>query len=303
MHIDPELAKLLAKQAGVVARWQVLDPATRARIDRRIGAGRWQSPYDGVYVNHNGPLTRLQRRWAAVLAAGRDAVLTEVSVLELAEVKGFESDAIHVAVPQHRHGPDLPGVHVRRVRKLERFVHPARTLPQVRLPYAALMCAAYAPTEDNAHVVLSAVVQQGFVRVVDLEEQLAMLPKLPRRALIGETLLDLADGAQSLNEVALLRLVKSARLPQPKLQIHVATERRGAYIDGGWPDFDVWFEVDGELHREAAQWADDLDRGNELAIEQGGTRLRWSGFVVRRRPERVVDQATRALTKRGWLAP
>jgi hypothetical protein len=32
----------------------------------------------------------------------------------------------------------------------------------------------------------------------------------------------------------------------------VATERRRAYIDGGWPAYDVWFEVDGELHREAA---------------------------------------------------
>ncbi len=134
----------------------------------------------------------------------------------------------------------------------------------------------------------------------DLDDELAELPKLPRRAMIKETLLDLADGAQSVNEIAMLKLVRRAGLPVPKLQIPVATERRGAYIDGGWPDYDVWFEIDGELHREAATWADDLDRGNELAIDQGGTRLRWSGYVVRRRPERVIDQAVRALRKHGW---
>jgi hypothetical protein len=303
MHIDPELAKLLADQGGVVARWQLLDPATLARVDRRLVAGSWQARYDGVYVSHNGPLTRSQERWAGVLACRAGAALSGPTVLELAGVKGFESDLVHVAVPWPRHGPPLPGLSTTRVCKLENFIHPARTLPQVRLAYAVLSVAAGARRDDDAHAVLTSAVQQGRVSVRQLRNQLATLPKLPRRALIRESLLDIADGAQSLNEIALLQLVKSGGLPHPVLQIHVATARRRSYIDGGWPGFEVWFEVDGELHRDTDKWADDLDRGNELAIEQGGTRLRWPGFVVRRRPERVVDQATRALVKCGWPGP
>lgn len=303
MHIDPVLAKLLEDQDGVVARWQLLDPATLARVDRRLAAGKWQAPYDGVYVSHNGHLTKSQQRWAALLACRTGAALTGRTVLEIGKVKGFASEVICVAVPHPRHGPSLPGLATSRVCKLEKFVHPVKVPKQVRLPYAVLCVAAEARTDGDAHAVLCSAVQQGRVSVARLSEQLDQLPKLPRRALIRESLLDIADGAQSLNEISLLGLVKEGLLPRPVLQVHVATERRRSYIDGGWPDYGVWFEVDGELHREATQWADDLDRSNEVAIEQGGTRLRWSGFVVRRRPERVVDQAIRALRKRGWTGP
>ncbi len=143
MHIEPALAKLLAQQDGVVARWQVLDPATRARIDRRLASRRWQSPYDGVYVAHSGPPTTMQRRWAGLLAAGRGAALAGLTVLQLAEVTGIDSDLVHVAVPHKRHGPKLPGVDITRVRHFDRYVHPARSLPQLRLAYlrAQLGCA------------------------------------------------------------------------------------------------------------------------------------------------------------------
>jgi hypothetical protein len=55
----------------------------------------------------------------------------------------------------------------------------------------------------------------------------------------------------------------------------------------------VAFEVDGAGHFEIASWLDDADRHNEVALGQpaGTTMLRWPGFVVRRQPDRVVDQA------------
>jgi hypothetical protein len=160
---------------------------------------------------------------------------------------------------------------------------------------AVVDAASLARTDDDAHAILTGAVQQRLIGSVPLGEALDRRPRLPRRQLISESLLDIADGCQSLNEIAFVRAIAKAGLPRPTLQIHAATARRRAYIDGGWPGYDVWFEIDGELHAEVSTWVDDLDRANELAIEQGGRRLRWPGFVVRRHPERAVDQARRAL--------
>jgi hypothetical protein len=50
VDIDPELVRLLRDQDGVVGRWQTRDPATLARMDRRLHARKWPAPYIGVYV-------------------------------------------------------------------------------------------------------------------------------------------------------------------------------------------------------------------------------------------------------------
>ena len=112
-----------------------------------------------------------------------------------------------------------------------------------------------------------------------------------------ETLLDIDDGAQSLNEVAMLKLAGRYGLPRPQLQLQAATAVRRSRIDGGWPERDVYFEIDGTAHVEASKWADFADRHNEVALATppGSIHLRWPGFVVRRDPARVANQAARAL--------
>jgi very-short-patch-repair endonuclease len=285
---------LLKSQAGVLARRQIESPAILARILRRVNRGTWQAPWPGVYVDHNGPLTARQRRWSALLACGPAAAWAGPTVVELGGVTGFESAAVHIAVPHKLHGAGLSGIVVVRMRRLDDYLHGARNPRQLRLPVAVLHTAASAPTEADAHAVLCAAVQQGRVSVEQLRTEHHLLPRLPRRAMLHESLVDIDGGAQSLNEIAFRRLVRRAGLPEPTLQVQVAAENRNAIVDGGWPEADIWFEIDGELHREAATWVDDLDRANELAISQGGIRLRWSGFAVRRQPDHVVDQIKRA---------
>ena len=64
-----ELACLLFKQDGVIARWQALAAgATDSDIERRLRRREWARVSPGVYVDHTGPLTWRQRAWAAVLA-------------------------------------------------------------------------------------------------------------------------------------------------------------------------------------------------------------------------------------------
>jgi Transcriptional regulator, AbiEi antitoxin len=62
------LDSLVAEQEGVVSRRQALACGlTDNDIARLVRRREWARVHDGVYVNHTGPLTWLQRAWAAVL--------------------------------------------------------------------------------------------------------------------------------------------------------------------------------------------------------------------------------------------
>lgn len=65
------LAELLDRQAGIMSRRQVLvlPGENDATIRRRLHRREWDQVHAGVYVDHTGPLTWLQRAWAAVLFA------------------------------------------------------------------------------------------------------------------------------------------------------------------------------------------------------------------------------------------
>jgi hypothetical protein len=75
------LARTMRRQCGVVARRQIIasggDDLLIARMLRRR---EWAPVFEGVCVDHAGPLTRRQKAWAAVLVhdgavlAGRDAL-------------------------------------------------------------------------------------------------------------------------------------------------------------------------------------------------------------------------------------
>jgi hypothetical protein len=75
-------------------------------------------------------------------------------------------------------------------------VHPVRRPPRTRTARSLLDAAAWMATEDGARAVLAAGVQQRLIRAEDLAKALAGRPSLPRHALIGATLADIAGGAE-----------------------------------------------------------------------------------------------------------
>lgn len=295
---------VLAKQSDVIAADQV--PArcverVRWKLDREL----WQRGHDGIFIAHSGRATLEQRIWVAVLGGGDDAAACGPTAAAMGDLVGFERDILHVLIPWQRKGPAIDGVKYHRSRRAyAEDVAEDLQPPRVKLPIALASMAARAYTDAAAHRILTSAVQQRLVRAQHIREVVLARPKLPRRRLILETLLDIEDGAQSLNEVAMRRLARRNRLPAPTLQLVAATEDRRSRLDGGWPEFGVYFEIDGAGHFEITKWLDDADRHNEaaLALEPGSTLLRWPGFVVRRQPDRVIDQARRALTRGGWRA-
>ncbi len=288
-------------QAGVIAARQV-PPRSAARVRWQVKSGRWQRGHDGIFINHSGPVTREQRIWVAVLGGGPDAAVAGPTAAELAGLTGFERDTIHVVIPHNLDGPDIDGVRYHPTRRYDFQVAPNLEPRRITLPFALIAMVAAARSDEAAHHVLTSAAQQRLIRTAAVHEALRLRRNIKRRALMMETLLDIDDGAQSLNEVAMLRLVRRHRLPRVLLQIVAATPVRRSRIDGGWPEFGVYFEIDGAGHYAIKKWYDDADRQNEVALSQapGTTLLRWPGFVVRRDPDRVVDQATRALIRGGW---
>jgi len=112
---------LLRDQAGIIARRQaLLGGLTSNDVRRLLRRREWVVVHPGVYVDHTGPLTWLQRAWAGVLYAWPAALCGE-SALRAVEGPGRRKEAgpIQVAVAIGRQVADRPELTVRRMARLE----------------------------------------------------------------------------------------------------------------------------------------------------------------------------------------
>jgi very-short-patch-repair endonuclease len=214
---------------------------------------------------------------------------------------------VHVAVPEGR--VVRPGarllaadaeivVRPHQVRGLASLVHPARLPPVLRPAPAALHAAAHAASDRAAEWRIAAVVQQRLVTVAQLDDALAQLPRLRRRALVREVLLDVRDGAQARSELDLLRLLRRHGLPRPdRLQRLVRADGK-RYLDAWWERQRVAVEVDGAHHLDVGQWDADVLRANAVVLAEQHDRvllLRLTTGTLRHDEVQVVQQLRGAL--------
>jgi very-short-patch-repair endonuclease len=149
-------------------------------------------------------------------------------------------------------------------------------------------------------VIIAAGFQQRLVAAGDIEAILARLTRVRRRGLIREAAADAAAGAHSLPEVELVKALRQARLPLPRLQVRRRDAAGGTrYLDGYYEDYGIHVEVDGGQHLEPRTYWQDMDRQNKLWIS-GDRVLRFPSWVVRHQPEEVVGQIRAALLAAGW---
>ncbi|WP_448639898.1 hypothetical protein [Geodermatophilus sp. URMC 63] len=85
--------------------------------------------------------------------------------------------------------------------------------------------------------------------------------------------------------------------PRPQVEIESASGRVVAHSDLGWPEWRVAVEYEGRQHADPRQFGRDLDRYSLMAAD-GWITIRYGADHLRR-PEVVVDRATRALRSRG----
>jgi len=293
--------ELLRDQAGVVARRQALDAGlTDNDIRRRLRRREWVVVHPGVYVEHTGPLTWLQRAWAAVLYAW-PAVLCGESVQRAVDGPGRRrSDAVvHVAIAVGRRVADRDGVRVHRMAHLDDRALWNVGPPRLRYEDAVLDLAVVARTELDAIGILADACGGRRTTALRLVRSLDARERSPRRRFLDGVLADVAEGACSVLEHAyLVRVERAHRLPRAHRQQRAEATLGVIYRDVTYDELDL--ELDGRLYHDNVEQRDrDLDRDLDAAVAQRVAVRLGYGQVVGR-PCRTAARIALLLRARGW---
>ncbi len=312
--IAESLEQRLARQCGILRTDQALRYLTEGELRWLLRSKRWQRRCPRVLVTHSGPPSHEQEVWAAVLHCGKGAVLAGATAAALDGLRGYEAEAVHVAIPHGARPGQWPAptavgsppgsshLAVTESRLLgPEFVHPTRAPRRTRLERSLLDIAATAATAERTCAVLAAGVQQRLTTPDRLASMLDLLPRLRKRALLTETITDVAGGAHSVPEREFLRIVRNAHLPQPDRQALLQRPNGRYYLDARWHRYATAAEIDGSGHFEIETWWRDIERMNEIGID-GTVTVRFVSFHVRHRPDYIEHVLGARLRAAGWRA-
>jgi hypothetical protein len=299
------LSQLIKRQNLVVTRQQALDCGlTPSVLHRRARAGgRWQEILPGVYLTVTGTPTLDQRDTAAVFYAGRGATLTGAAALRRHGMR-VELESIDVLIPANRRRQSTSFVIVHRTRKLPPHVCYKGPV-QYALPARAVADAVRGLHDlGDVRAIVAAAVQGRLCTIEQLELELksgAVHGSALFRAALGEVV----QGARSVPEGELLRLIKRGRLPLPMLnaRLYLGTELI-ARPDAWWPEHGVAVEVDSkQWHLTPATWEQTMRRHARLTA-LGISVLHFSPRQIRDEPDQVLGAIRAALaSRRGHSVP
>ena len=265
------VALIASRQAGVVARWQLLEAGLTAdEIRSRVARGLLHVVVRGVYAVGQRALSPAARYWVAVLACGPGALLGGRSAAEFAGVvPPRPSLPVTVVVPpQVQRSP--PGVRVRRLRITARERTEVSGLGAMILPRAILETAATDGAQE-AERVWRGCVHHG---LLDVEALIAVLeahdgePGTPIVRALLDRRLDLIGAAQTGLEERVAGVVVAAGLPVPARNVRVVlSSGRVAWFDLCIADLRLAIEADGPYHDDPEVAADDAVRDAEAAAD------------------------------------
>lgn len=269
---------------GVDYRW----------IRRRVEDGVWQEPYPGVLWAGRSGLRGVERLRAALAFAGEDAALARRTALEMWQGSSSFSDPIEVSVPHGRAVRRADGVvvHQRLDHVLwQRHGLPIRCLPQTLVDLAGAM-----GVNDLRCHAAEAVGAKRMRRDALLHGTVVPRSSLRVVRLIDE---ELRAGAISGGECALYRLVLTARLPLPRLNVEFLTDDGRYLLDALWEGLRLAVEVDGRsVHTKQEAFESDLVRQNAIHVE-GVLIYRFPVSMIFLHPERVAATLDKALRARA----
>ena len=208
---------LYERRAGVVARHQLLDLGlSEGAIRNLLRRGRLVQKLPGVYLNHNGEPTWLQRTWIAILFLG-DAALCHASAIRSEDGPGrpaADNGVIHIAIDRRRSPAAPPGVRLHFLAHLDEKVRWNASPPRVRIEHAVVDVAAEARDDMRAIAVLADAVQARRTTAERLLEVVPERSRLSRKQLLLDVLSDIATGTHSALEHAyLVRVERPHGLP------------------------------------------------------------------------------------------
>lgn len=289
----------------VISRQQALVRGiTPATIRHRLGTGRWQRIFPGVYATYSGEVGWRHRARAATLARGPGAVVSLHCALHLWGLHPSPPQIITLAEPDavHRSG-SLPGVRTRRRRRLAtavRYQVSVTSLAQTLLDVVALP----STTLDDALALLTRAVSARRITVPQLRAELCRHPRHPRREVLDEALAAAEGGLGSAAEARYVRDVERAHgLPPMERQVpmdgpRTVADGRSRRLDFKDRQRGLGLEIDGDLFHSTRQRQ---DRGRDReAAGKGEVTIRAGWVEVVAYPCELAADVAAAQRARGW---
>ncbi|MET9020998.1 type IV toxin-antitoxin system AbiEi family antitoxin domain-containing protein [Actinopolymorpha sp. NPDC004070] len=298
------LLETIEKQAGVVLLEQVRGCGmTPDQVRARVESGRWQRLFPRVYLTHGGPAQRPSSRWAALLYAGTDALLSHGTAAELwglLDGPVVANAPVDVTVPKERRVRPQPGLCLHYSTRVAAIRHPTRVPPRTRVEDTVLDLAATTERFPDIVALVCSACQRRLTTPARLRAALAARPNTPWRASLRTMLAEVGTGAQSPLELAYLRSVERAHgLPRGTRQAHRRTNSISQWMDVRYDEYLLVVELDGRLGHVGDGAFRDRRRDN-LAAESGYWTLRYGWAETIGRPCGVAEQVALVLRQRGW---
>jgi very-short-patch-repair endonuclease len=275
----PEVARLAARQGGVVAVWQLYELDIKSgMIKSWVRSGRLHGLHIGVYSLGHRDVSRKGKLWAALLACGPDAVLSHRSAAALWGIRPTSRKDVDVTVPgRSRHKRE--GIDPHLVRNLDpRDVTKIDGIPVTTLARTLLDLAEVVPQDHLAR----AIEEAERKRLFDLKAVNELLERSPGRRGRKALSVALTDAviepmSRSDLERMFLKLCRQAGFPRPL----VNTLIEGHEVDFIWPDKGLIVEIDSYAYHHTRK-AFETDRQRDAHLQ-----------IARHRVVRVGDR---------WLA-
>lgn len=292
---DRAVAWVAGRQLGVVASWQLQAAGwRRGTIAHRARNGRLVRLHRGIYlVGHAVPLPGALEL-AAVLACGADALVSHRSAALLWGVTNVVQEDVEISVVGRHCTHD--GIRVHRIGELDPRDRTLNGGIPVTSAARTIIDFAVGAAPDELEWALA---EARAKRLVTDRELSAALDRAGTRAGVGIVRWALRrDGGPRLTrseaERRLLRLIRAAKLPEPRANARVA----GFEVDFLWSQARVIVEVDGfAFHGHRAAF--EQDRRRDMALRDAGyevIRVTWRQIVDE--PFVVVAHISRALGRR-----
>lgn len=309
LHLPSPCQDLLELQHGVIARWQADEAGLDLQsIDSQLRLGRWQPLYRGVYAAFTGEPGRTPVLWAAVLRAGRGAVLSHHSAAELDGLVDRPSPAIHVTISSGRRLTSLPGgpagraprIVVHYSARIGQARHPSRLPPRTRIDETVVDLSQTSVSLDDAMSWLFRACSRWLITPEFLLAAMEARAKLRWRTELTDVLIDVGEGVHSALEWRYVHCVERAHaLPRATRQAVSRVGARKRYLDNRYWEFAVAVELDGQAaHPAEARWRD-IHRDNASA-GAGIVTLRYGWADVTENPCKVAAEIAQVLQLHGW---
>src|SRR5215469_9446220 len=300
----PDRLESYAKlQAGVITRKQALKSGmSSGSIDAKLRFQRWQQVYRGVYAVFTGTLPREAQLWAAVLHAGRGAVLSYESAGELQKLVDEPAPLIHLTIPAQRRVTPVPGLAIHVSDQGWRVRYPHGELPRTLVEDTIIDLCEVAVNVEDVHGWVTKAFGRGTVSEGSLLAFCGLRKKLRWKAEMAEVITAAAGGAHSVLEFYWDRDVERAHgLPTSGKQVRF-TKKDGkvGFRDRVFEQWRVIIELDGKKAHPDEKRGVDKARDNAAAAEDGSQTLRYGWTDVRYEACETTVQVVKVLWQRGW---